>query len=124
MIKYVDPIPYLVTFVKAKFRNELTVYGNTFPNTFRLPSLLIRTVGGTDAYRIQLLSRANDDITAMQNLINVMNFLEQFGQYMPGIQVKWVERESLPIPSVDTDSGKPEAWCYMRMEALETDRLD
>lgn len=119
MIKYVDPIPAAIRLVSPAFKGRFTIYGNTFPATVKLPALLIRTAGGSNVYRLQLLSRANDDITAMQNLIDAMNYLEQYGQHMTGIRVQWVSRESNPIPSVDTDSGKPEAWCYMSVEAIE-----
>lgn len=119
MIKYVDPIPPILRLLSANFSKRFTIYGNTFPNTVRLPALLVRTAGGNNVYRVQLLSRANDDITAMSNLIDAMNYLEQYGQHMTGIRVQWVSRESNPIPSVDTDSGKPEAWCYINIEALE-----
>jgi len=121
VVVYKDPIPFIYAFLDAKFGDRLTFYGNTFPSQIRLPSIIIRTTGGIDAYRIQLLSRANDDITAMNSLVDVMNYLVGYGQWIPGIRVKWVQRESLPIPSVDQDSGKPEAWCYIRLEALETD---
>lgn len=119
MIKYVDPIPPTIRLLNPVFSNRFTIYGNTFPSTVRLPAVLVRTAGGNGSYRLQLLSRANDDITAMKNLIDCMNYLQQYGQNMTGIRVKWVSRESNPIPSVDTDSGKPEAWCYMNVEAIE-----
>lgn len=120
MINYVDPIPPIIRLLNKPFQNRLTIYGNTFPlSNIRLPAVLVKTAGGSGSYRIQLLSRANDDITAMKNLIDVMNFFERNGQNMTGIRVKWVGRESNPIPSVDTDSGKPEAWCYMTVEAME-----
>jgi hypothetical protein len=119
MIAFVDPIPSAVQFLHAAFSEEINIYGNTFPSTIVLPALLIRQAGGNDGYRLQFLSRANDDITSMMNLIKVINYFEQYGNQMPGIRVKWISRESNPIPSMDTDSGKPEAWCYMNIEALE-----
>ncbi|MEH7114507.1 hypothetical protein V7124_19400 [Neobacillus niacini] len=119
MVQYVDPIPPIISLLKVRFGSRVNIYGNTFPSMLRLPALLVKTAGGNGAYRIQLLCRANDDITAMSTLVDVMNYFEAYGQYMPGIRVQWVERESNPIPSTDTDSGKPEAWCYMNLEALE-----
>lgn len=119
MIQYVDPIPPAIRLLNRAFQGRVYIYGNMFPSTVRLPAVLIKQAGGNGSYRLQLLSRANDDITAMQNLINCMNYIEQYGQSMTGIRVKWVSRESNPIPSIDTDSGKPEAWCYMNVEALE-----
>lgn len=119
MVNYVDPIPPIISLLNVRYKNKLTIYGNTFPSTARLPALLVRTAGGNGSYRIQFLSRANDDITAMKNLIEVTNYFESYGQYTAGIRVTWVARESNPIPSVDTDSGKPEAWCYMLVEAVE-----
>lgn len=119
MIRYVDPIPSAIRLLSSAFQGRFNIYGNTFPSTFRLPAVLLKTAGGNGSYRVQILSRANDDITAMTNLIEVMNYLVAYGQHMTGIRVKWVERESNPIPSVDTDSGKPEAWCYLNIEAME-----
>jgi hypothetical protein len=119
MIRYVDPVPPAIRLLKAHFDSRLRIYGNTFPSNIALPALLVKQAGGTDYYRLQLLSRANDDITAMTFLIEAMNYLLMYGQFMTGIRVKWVSRESNPIPSVDTDSGKPEAWCYLNIEAME-----
>lgn len=119
MINYVDPVPPVIRLLNAAFSNRFSIYGNTFPSTVRLPALLVKTAGGLGSYRIQLLSRANDDLTAMRNLIDAMNYMVRHGQNMTGIRVQWVSIDSNPIPSVDTDSGKPEAWCYINVEALE-----
>ncbi|MGE7191761.1 hypothetical protein [Lysinibacillus fusiformis] len=119
MVPYVDPIPSVIRFLTVPFAEELHIYGNMFPNTVQLPALLIRQAGGNNSFRLQFISRANDDITAMSNLIMAMNYFEQYGYQMQGIRAEWISRESNPIPSVDTDSGKPEAWCYINVEAME-----
>jgi hypothetical protein len=36
--------------------------------------------------------------------------------------VIWASRESNPIPDVDTDTQKPEVWCYIALEHLENRR--
>ncbi|PFP29408.1 hypothetical protein COJ96_10920 [Bacillus sp. AFS073361] len=120
MIDYKDPVPPIIQLLNATFESRFNIYGNLFPSSVSLPAVLVRQAGGNGYYRIQLLVRAREDITAMAILIDVMNYLERTGQFMSGIRVKWVERESNPIPAIDEDSGLPEAWCYMRIEALES----
>lgn len=117
MIDYVDPIPPVRKFLSNLIPER--VYGNTFPSTVALPAVLVRNMGGTDYTRLQLLVRANDDITAMQTLIRAMNSLERYGSQIQGLRVIWIEREAAPISDTDEDTHKPEAWCYMRMEHLE-----
>lgn len=118
MIDYVDPIPSVVQLLNAYF-NDFNIYGNSFPPNISLPSILVKSAGGNDYIRLMILVRSRTDITAMSTLIDVMNYLERYGQHMQGIRVKWVEREQNPVPQTDQDSGLPEAWCYMRVEALE-----
>lgn len=117
MIEYKDPVPPVRSLLDALMDER--VYGNTFPTSPVLPALLVRNAGGNEYTRIQLLARANDDITAMQVLIRAMNLFEANGQAVQGLRVLWVEKESNPIPDRDDDTGKFEAWCYMRMEHLE-----
>jgi hypothetical protein len=116
-MEYIDPIPPVMRLLKeyVPFR----VYGNRFSNP-ELPALLVRSMGGTDYYRIQLVCRSDSDISAMSGLIQAMNTLEREGQYIKGLRVLWVERESNPIHDIDPDTRKPEAWCYMRLEAMES----
>lgn len=117
MIDYVDPIPPV-----RKLLDDLMderVYGNTFPTSVSLPAILVRNAGGIDYTRVQLLARANDDIQAMKSLISAMNLLERNASSIINLRGVWVERESNPLPDKDPDTGKPEAWCYMRMDHLE-----
>lgn len=117
MIRYVDPIPPLIRLLKPSI--EARVYGNTLPTTATLPCVLIRNAGGTDYTRIQLLARANTDIDAMKTLIAAMNILIANAAFVSGLRVIDIQKEINPINSVDQDTGKPEAWCYLRMEHLE-----
>jgi len=119
MIDYKDPIPPVIRLLTPAFEGRFSIYGNRFPDHVGSPAVLIRTVGGTDYYRLQLLARAESDITAMETLIDVMNYLERYGNNVDGIQTLWCERESNPIPDTDEDTGKPQAWCYMRLESME-----
>ena len=118
MIDYVDPIPPLIALFKA---GEFKVYGNTFPTNMSSTetALLVRVMGGTDYHRIQLLTRSTSDISAMYELIEASNFLIQNVSRIQGLRATWAERESNPIHSTDQDTGRPEAWCYMRVESLE-----
>ena len=116
MIDYVDPIPPVVSFLNRVM--GFRVYGNTMPSNPVLPSLVVRSAGGNGYTRLQLIVRANDDVTAMATLIRSMNELERNGAEI-NLAGCWIERESNPLPSVDNDTGKPEAWAYMRMEHLE-----
>ncbi|MEN3781492.1 hypothetical protein [Priestia megaterium] len=117
MIDYLDPIPPVRKFIDDLLPER--VFGNTFPSTVALPAVLVRNMGGTDYTRLQLLVRANDDITAMQTLIRAMNSLERYGSNIKGLRVLWIERETAPISATDEDTNKPEAWCYMRVETLQ-----
>lgn len=116
MISYVDPIPPIRKMLVSMINEK--VYGNTFPSGVALPAVLIRTVGGTDYTRLQLLVRANDDITAMQILIKAMNLIIQNAASV-ALRGAWAEKETNPISATDEDTGKPEAWCYIRFEHLE-----
>lgn len=117
MIDYVDPIPPVRRLLDSYM--EERVYGNQFPSSPVLPAVLVRNTGGNDYTRIQLLVRADDDIQAMSILIKAMNTLERYTAHITGIRVIWIEKESNPLPDRDEDTGKPEAWAYMRMEHLE-----
>lgn len=117
MIEYVDPIPPIIRMLKPFF--EERIYGNTFPSNAPLPSILVRTAGGTDYTRLQLVVRANYDVDAMQLLIKVMNTIFTNFSLIIGLRVMWVEKESNPILMIDQDTGKPEAWAYVRLEHLE-----
>ena len=115
MIEYTDPIPPIIRLLDTFM--EPRVYGNTFGTT--LPAVLVKSAGGTDFTRIQIIARSNSDIDSMRLCIQAMNILERYSGSITGIRVLWVDRESNPIPSVDEDTGKPEAWCYMRLEHIE-----
>jgi hypothetical protein len=117
-MEYVDPIPPIIRFMKPYL--PYRIYGNRFASNPELPSLLVRSMGGTDYYRIQLVCRSDSDISAMSGLIQAMNLLERDAQYIQGLRVLWAERESNPIHDIDSDTGKPEAWCYIRLEAMES----
>lgn len=117
-MEYVDPIPPIIRFMKPYL--PYRVYGNRFSTDIKLPSLLVRSMGGTDGYRIQLICRADTDISAMSGLVQAMNLLESDAQYIQGLRVLWAERESNPIHDIDNDTRKPEAWCYIRLEAMES----
>ena len=116
MIDYIDPIPPVVRFLNNVMDER--VYGNRMPNNSTLPVLVVKSAGGAGYTRLQVIARANDDVTAMQLLIKVVNLLERYGSEI-ALAGCWIERESNPMPSVDEDTGKPEAWCYLRMEHFE-----
>lgn len=97
----------------------IRVYGNRFPSNAELPALMVRSAGGTDYTRLQLIARSNSDSEAMGIVINALNRLESNAPFLSGIRVIWAERESIPVPDVDEDTGKPEAWGYLRLEHLE-----
>lgn len=117
MIDYVDPIPPILRFYSALL--DAPVEGNTFSSS-SVPALLVRNAGGNGFTRVQLIYRAEKDYEAMGGLIHAMNLLERNAAIIEGLRVSWCEREANPIPSVDDDTGKPEAWCYMRLEHLES----
>lgn len=118
MIEYVDPIPSVVRFLTALLP-DIKVFGNTFPQSPALPSLLVRNAGGNGYTRLQLICRAEKDYEAMQGLIQAMNTLSRAVSQIQGLRVQWCVPESNPIPTIDTDTRKPEAWCYMRLEHIE-----
>lgn len=119
MIEYVDVIPPVRKLLASLM--DVKVYGNTWPTNINtvLPGVLVRTTGGNDYTRIQLVARANDDITATQYCIKAMNLLEKNAAAITGLRGVWIEREANPVSTPDVDSGKPETWCFMRMEHLE-----
>ena len=117
MIDYKDPIPPILQFFEQRL--EVGVHGNTFGSNPFLPALLVRNAGGTSYTRIQLICRAEKDFEAMSGLIQAMNLLERYASHLNGLNVVWCEREANPIPDIDQDTRKPEAWCYMRLEHLE-----
>lgn len=116
MIDYVDPIPPVIRLLKSVI--DAPVYGNTMPNNPKLPCVLIRNAGGLDYTRLQLLTRGNSDIESMNLLVRAMNELIRHSSNI-GLRGVWIERESNPISIMDEDTGKPESWCYMRMEHIE-----
>ncbi|MGG1571597.1 hypothetical protein [Fictibacillus sp. NRS-1165] len=117
MIGYKDPIPPVRKLLDDYM--EPRIYGNTFPTTTTLPAVLVKSAGGVNFSRIQLVARATNDLDAMQLCIQCMNLLLQRFDEIRGLRVIWMEAESNPIPSFDDDTGRPEAWCYLRMENIE-----
>ncbi|MEP9408568.1 hypothetical protein ABKP09_19815 [Peribacillus frigoritolerans] len=114
---YIDTIPSVIKLLKTLL--NVRVYGNRFPANPELPSLMVRSAGGTDYTRLQLIARSNSDSEAMSLVINALNRLETNAAFLSGIRVVWAERESIPVPDMDEDTGKPEAWGYIRLEHLE-----
>lgn len=125
MIKFIDPIPPILNLLVPEFKSQdISIYGNNFPkNQPTYPAVLVKQTGGLGYYRIQLLARAIVDFDAMGTLIRVMNYLEENAQMISDIRVLWCERESNPEPSIDEDTGLHEAWCYMRLEAVESNSM-
>jgi hypothetical protein len=82
--------------------------------------MLIKNSGGVDYTRLQLLCRADGASEAMSRLIVSMNILTQYAANIDGLRVQWCEKESAPVPDIDEDTGKPEAWCYMALYHLES----
>lgn len=116
MIEYVDPIPPVIRLLNNLIDDP--VYGNTMPNNPKLPCVLIRNAGGSDYTRLQLLTRGNTDIQAMDLLIRAVNELIRNAAFV-GLRGVWIDMETNPISLMDEDTGKPEAWCYLRMEHIE-----
>lgn len=117
MVAYLDPVPAVVRFFADRMP-DVNIYGNRFPESVGLPALLVKAAGGTDYSRIQLLYRAGTDYDAMQGVISAMNMLTHGAAGIRALRGAWAEPESKPIPDQD-DTGKPEAWCYMRLEHFE-----
>ncbi|USK77833.1 hypothetical protein [Peribacillus frigoritolerans] len=114
---YIDPIPPVLNLLKNGL--SVRVYGNRFPAKAVVPSVLVRVSGGTDYTRLQLIARADTDYEAMIHLLSATNYLSRNAAYIQGIKVYWIARESNPTHDFDEDTGKPEAWGYMRLEHLE-----
>ncbi len=117
MINYKDPIPPILQLFETYL--DIGIHGNTFGSSPSLPALLVRNAGGTNYTRVQLIARAEKDFEAMGHLIQAMNLLERHASQISGLNVVWCEREANPIPDIDQDTQKPEAWCYMRLEHIE-----
>lgn len=118
MLPYKDTLPAITTFLNNNL--DVDVYGNMFPPNVELPAVLVKPAGGTDFTRLQFLARADDDIQAMEILIEAMNMFEQHGaERLNGLMALWISREMAPISSIDGDTNKPEAWVYMRLEHYE-----
>lgn len=119
MIEFKDPIPPVIKLLKSAYADKYAVYGNSFPTTPKYPALLIRMVGGIGFFRLQIVARSDSDITAMKACIEAINLLEHNAARLDGLRGAWCEREVNPIHERDEESGKNEAWAYMRLEALE-----
>lgn len=116
MIDYIDPIPPVFRFFKA--RTDFHVDANTFQSNIT-DGLLVRSAGGVGFTRIQMIFRAKDEVGAMSGLISCMNMLERKAAAITGLRGSWCEREGNPVPSKDEETGAFEAWVYMRLEHLE-----
>ncbi|MGM9926033.1 MAG: hypothetical protein ACI35R_17445 [Bacillus sp. (in: firmicutes)] len=117
MIDYVDPIPPVVQMMN-RFA-PAPVYGNSIPAKAKLPCIAVRAAGGNDGTRLQIIVRAKTDYEAMSLFVTTINILQRNTGAIKGLRVLWIEKESMPIHSVDQDTGSPEAWGYIRMEHLE-----
>lgn len=116
MIEYVDPIPPVIRLLNAFM--DAPVYGNNMPENPKLPCIVVRNAGGSDYTRLQLLTRGTSDIEAMSLLVRAYNELIRNSSLI-GLRGVWVEMETNPISAVDEDTGRPEAWAYIRMEHIE-----
>lgn len=116
MIDYVDPIPPVLKMLKPFFKER--IYGNLFPQNVSVPAILIRNAGGNEYTRLQVLVRGNNDVDVMRLLIQVVNVLERNASSID-LRGVWIEKETNPLPDIDEDTRKPEAWVYMRMEHIE-----
>lgn len=118
-ISYVDVVPSLL----GVLERSLLPYdrrGYSFDQSITYPCVMVRTVGGTDNTRIQLIVRANSEGEAMEACINSANTLEQDAQYMDGVVSFGITMDSKPIITYSSDDNKPEAWCYLTLDHLES----
>nr|DAL87887.1 MAG TPA: hypothetical protein [Caudoviricetes sp.] len=118
MIDYVDPLPPVIQFLKL-YMPVLPVYGESIPAGTKLPALLVKNAGGSGYTRLQLLTRADSQLTATKVLIEAMNTLERYAGEIQGLWITWCQHETAPIADRDEDTGKPEAWCYMELDNAE-----
>lgn len=118
MIDYVDPIPPVLNFFKV-YMPDIKFYGNTIPVGVTLPVVAIKNAGGSNYTRLQLLARADSVVQATQVLIRAMNTLERCAGNIQGLDVTWCQHETAPLPDMDDDTGKPESWCYMKLDNIE-----
>lgn len=82
-----------------------------------LPCLMVKQTGNTT---IQLLVRADSDIEALDLLQMVGNDLKRNFASVDGINILDIDFQSTPLPDIDEDTQKYEAWCYMNIKYFES----
>jgi hypothetical protein len=118
-IDYVDVIPGLLGVIE-RARLGYDYRGYRFDQYVQYPCVMVRPVGGTDSTRIQLIARADNPNEAMKACIDASNALTQDSQYINEFVPFGITMDSNPMLTYTTEAEKPEAWCYLTLDHLES----
>ncbi|MGM0215067.1 hypothetical protein [Enterococcus sp. AZ109] len=114
---YVDASSNIRNYLKAAFSDEFKAFRTwKIEAGAPLPCLLVKTIGKST---IQLIVRSKDDVEALVKCTEVGNYLKRNFADIEGVNVFDIDFQMPPIPNVDEDSGKDEAWCYMNINYFE-----
>lgn len=114
---YVDCTVPVMRMLQAAFKGEIKSFrAYKRESGAALPCLIVRQVSSNT---LQLSMIAEDDIQAIELLIDIGNFLKMNQEAIEGVTMKSIAFQTTPIPDYDEDTEKPGAWCYMRIDYLE-----
>lgn len=115
---YVDASGSVMQFLEAAFSDDFRSFRSwKIEAKAMLPCLLVKTIGKGS---IQLLVRADDDIEALEKCTEVGNYLKRNFADIDEVNIFDIDFQMPPIPNVDDETGKNEAWCYMRISYFES----
>lgn len=115
---FVDASSSIRKYLKAAFFDDFKSFRTwKIEAAAPLPCLLIKTIGKNT---IQLLVRSESDIEALDKCTTVGNYLKRNFSGVSGVNIFDMDFQMPPIPNVDEETGKNEAWCYMQIDYFES----
>ena len=114
---YVDASISIRKFIKAAFEDDFKSFRvSKIEAGAELPCLLVKTICKGS---LQLLVRSENDIEALTKCTEVGNYLKRNFADIASVNVFDIDFQMPPIPDIDDQSKKNEAWCYMRISYFE-----
>lgn len=114
---FIDPAMPVLSYLERSFSDKAKSF-RAFKTEAGapLPSVRVKTVGSST---LQLIVRADDDIEAFTLCTEFANYLKRNGNQIDGINIFDLRLQTPIYPSIDEDTKKDEAWCYLSINYFE-----
>ena len=114
---FIDPTMPIIGYLERSFGDQAKSFRSFKAEAGApLPCVRVKTVG---ASTVQLIVRADEDVEAFELCTEIANYLKRNGHQIDGINIFDISLQTPIYPSVDEDTHKDEAWCYLSINYFE-----